>query len=125
MDINIKTLLIFIVSGILIGIMALIKYHGKKKKEGFLHPHNPTYPWYWYNFPTRLYSPSLAYPIIYDVRDYPSRYRYNYIYNNNPYYYNYYYPLPLFNYNMKYDIDGNLYKIKKEKVKYTPRPNNN
>lgn len=108
-------------------------------KESFIHPAHPSYPWYIYNFPTRMYYPTRN--MITDIRGDPRCPHFGYCGNTirhnigpdliiNPliyphlYYYDYYYPIPNFNYNLRYDIDGSLYKIKKEKINTIPSASN-
>lgn len=138
--INIFTIL-FIIS---ITIFLIIK-----NKDGFLHPGHPSWPWYWYNFPTRMYVPTRN--MVTDIRGDPrcphfgkcgtklrkghlylhhERHPSNYLWWNpiaypHFYYYDYYYPAPVFDYSTRYDANGNLYKIKEEKVKSAPSASNN
>lgn len=135
------TLLFTIVFILFTAIIATI-YFIYYNKEGFLHPHHPQYPWYWYNFPTRMYVPTRN--MITDIRGdprcphfsncgstlrhskqvmYPGSYYTNNLWYNPtyyPYYYDYYFPVPNFDYSQKYNIDGSLYKIKAEKINTAP-----
>lgn len=60
--IDLLTLLIVIV--VLFVLLPIVIYFSIRNringKEGFFgyHPHHPSWPWYWYNFPTRMYVPT-------------------------------------------------------------------
>lgn len=135
-SVNIKVALFLVILIILIFICGF-------KKEGFLHPGHPSWPWYWYNFPTRMYVPTRN--MVYDVRGpvncpnfgkcgtnvrkggvmrHPANYLW-YAPDSYPhfYYYDYYYPAPRFNYSVRYDADGSMYKVKEEKVETVPSAN--
>lgn len=131
-------------------ILIVIIFIIKTNNEGFFgyHPGHPTYPWYWYNYPTRLYVPTRN--MVTDIRGdprspyfskcgsdlrsgkvimHPKIHSSNYLWWNPPlypnfYYYDYYYPIPNFNYSKRYGIDGSLYKIKEEKIKTAPTASN-
>ena len=111
---------------LLLCILIYIIYNRYKSvEEGFLHPHYPHQPWYWYNFPTRYYQPTRN--MIYDLRGpvYYSHYgRPRRLVKRYPrkYFYSYFYPSYYYNYDYRYDADGNLYKVKEEKVKNVPQP---
>jgi hypothetical protein len=150
--IDLLTLLIVIV--VLFVIVPTVIYFLTRKringKEGFFgyHPHHPSWPWYWYNFPTRMYVPTRN--MVVDMRGdprcpnfgecganvrrgkvvvHPERHPANYLWGipttaPHFFYYDYWFPTPRFDYSVKYNADGSMYKIKEEKVETVPSANN-
>lgn len=141
---------ILIIVTIIIIIFVVICIIKNNKNEGFFgyHPGHPSWPWYWYNYPTRIYVPTRN--MVTDIRGdprcphfskcgrdlrrgkvliHPERHPSNYLWWNPTvypqfYYYDYYYPIPNFDYSKRYSVDGSLYKIKEEKIKTAPSASN-
>jgi hypothetical protein len=149
---DLTTLLIVIV--VLFVILPIAVYfimrNSNTSKEGFFgyHPHHPSWPWYWYNFPTRMYVPTRN--MVVDMRGdprcpnfgecganirrgkvvvHPERHPVNYLWGiptTSPhfFYYDYWFPTPRFDYSVRYNADGSMYKIKEEKVETVPSASN-
>jgi hypothetical protein len=139
-----NTIIIILFILLVLGFIIYINIrHNLEHFYGY-HPGHPSWPWYWYNFPTRMYVPTRN--MITDIRGdprcpnfgkcgknirsgnmliHPEYHPSNYLWWNPTsyphfYYYDYYYPVPRFDYTRRYDADGSMYKIKEEKIETIP-----